>query len=135
MKKLLKTDWFLIAVAVGLMLIVGVIEFLGKHGTITSGFEILMNQTANEWFWMIFGSVFCGGLVYAFYKYYQKQQDVPGNMVRSFAAAFMIFAGIAFGKACTDKANEGVTSGNGRPGGPAPVEDNRVPAEDLLPKK
>lgn len=96
-----------------------------------SGWQILMNQTGNEWFWMIFGSLGIAASTYVFIRVYQKEQNVSQTRLLAFAAGLILFAGIAFGKIATDKANGGVTSGNGRPGGAAQVDSTRVPAEDL----
>jgi len=115
------------------IIVISIIAFLSKGGTTVSGWEILTNQTFGEWFWMIFASAVAGGVVWAYIKFYKKTQDSKG--IVPFAIAFMLFVAIAFGKACTDKANEGVTSGKGRPGGEAPIDSTRIPAEDLIPKK
>lgn len=132
-QKLKEVEMLWVAVAITVFLIVAAIDFFFTKTGGVNGWQIVFNQTANEWFWMIFFSALAGGVVWGYTKFYNKKQDTKGY--RPFAWAFIIFVSIAFGKGCTDKANGGVTSGNGRPGGPAPTEDNRVPAEDLLPKK
>lgn len=137
MKKILeslkKSGMLGVVIGITVVLIIAMVAFLGKGGTEVSGWEILMNQTFNEWFWMVLASVIAGLIVYAYIRYYRKTQDTKG--ITAFAAGFMIFVAIAFGKGCTDKANEGVTSGKGRPGKTKPADENRIPAEDLLPKK
>jgi hypothetical protein len=131
-QKLKDSDMLAVVAACLAFVVISVIAFLGRGGTTVSGWEILFNQTAGEWFRMLFFSAAAGIVVWAYIQFYKKTQDTKGLV--PFAVAFFIFLAIAFGKIATDKANEGVTSGNGRPGGPAQVEDNRVPAEDLLPK-
>lgn len=133
MKKL--TDGQKILIWIGICLVISVLVFtINKDGG-ASGWAILMNQTGGEWVRMIFCSLMVGVVAYAMLRYYNKNQDMPGNTVKAFVAAIMIFMGIAFGKACTDKTNGGVTGGNGRPGGAAQVDSTRIPAEDLIPKK
>lgn len=128
-----KSGMLPVVIFLAVILIIAMIAFLGRGGTVVSGWEILKNQTTGEWLRMIGFSVIAGVVVWAYIRFYKKTQD--GKGIFPFAIAFMVFVAIAFGKGCTDKANEGVTSGKGRPGGPAPVDTTRVPAEDLIPKK
>jgi amino acid transporter len=131
-QKLKDSDMLTVVVACVVFIVIAIIAFLGRGGSTVSGWQILFNQTAGEWLRMFFFSGVAGIVVWAYIQFYKKTQDSKGFV--PFAVAFFIFLAIAFGKVATDKANDGVTSGNGRPGGPAQVEDNRVPAEDLLPK-
>src|SRR5258705_11145642 len=102
MKKL--TDGQKILIWIGICLIVSILVFtINKDGGV-SGWRILMNQTAGEWFWMIFGSVMVGVVVYAMLRYYHKEQDMPATTLKAFLRAIMIFMGITFGKSCTYKA-------------------------------
>lgn len=131
--KLKESGMLWVVAGCAVFIIVALVTFLGKGGTTVSGWQIIANQTFGEWFWMLFASAIAGVVVWAYIKFYKKTQDSKG--IVPFAIAFMLFISIAFGKACTDKANEGVTSGKGRPGGAAQVDSTRIPAEDLIPKK
>jgi len=122
-----------VIILVSLFIVIATIVYLSNSDGGSSGWQIVMNQTGNEWFWMIFASIVSGVVVWAYTKFYKKTQDTKS--IVPFAVAFALFFSIAFGKGCTDKANGGVTSGKGRPGGAAKVDSSRVPAEDLLPKK
>lgn len=129
-----KNDTLQVALGVAIVVAIAIPVFLGRGGTVISGWQVLMNQSAGEWFRMILFSLLAGVVIFFWIRYHRKTQD--GRNYRAFLWSAVIFISIAFGKACTDKANEGVTSANGRPK-PAttiPYED-RVPAKDLLPKK
>ena len=112
-EKLKESGMLYVVAGLAVIIIVAIIAFLGKGGTEVSGWQIITNQTFGEWFWMLFASAIAGVIVWAYIKYYKKTQDAKGMV--PFIVAFMLFVAIAFGKGCTDKANEGVTSGNGRP--------------------
>lgn len=131
-EKLKESGMLYVAIGITVIIIIALIAFLGKGGTAVSGWQIITNQTFGEWFWMLFASAVAGAVVWAYIKFYKRTQDAKGMV--PFVIALMLFIAIAFGKGCTDKANEGVTSGNGRPGGAAQVDSTRVPAEDLIPK-
>jgi hypothetical protein len=64
---------------------------------------------------------------------YVKNQGGYGVKLNVLIPIIVLIA-VAWGKACNDKTNDGVTAGKGRPV-PAKVDSTRVPAEDLLPKK
>lgn len=120
-------------IGITLIVVAGLIEFLfNKGNNLFTGWQILKNQTFGEWFRMFFFTILAAGTFYAFLKYYKKEQDTRG--IKVFVFALMAFVAIAFGKACTDKANDGVTSGKGRPVKVEQKDDGRVPAEDLLKK-
>lgn len=134
MKKLKESGMLYAVIAAAVILVIGLIEFLGKQDGQVSGLQILLNQTGGEWLRMIFGTLGIAGVVYLYNRYYLKKQDATKNSWIAFSIALMLFAAIAFAKGCDDKANDGVTSGNGRPSGAAQVDSSRVAAEDLLKK-
>lgn len=123
-----KWKWPMIAFF-GAILGISAVEFLSGQGG-TSGWSILAQQKWYEWLWMIVGTVGAVAVVLGFLRYYNKTQDVKG--IKVFAIAIGVFLGIAFGKACTDKTNGGVTSASGRVGGPAKVDSTREAAEDII---
>jgi hypothetical protein len=130
------TNKLMTAVLVGIATIVvfSLAVFLGgKNAEGHSGFKII----ANSGFWyiaeLILFSAIAGGAVVLGIRQYRLKQD--GKVLIPYILAFMLFISIAFGKACTDKSNDGVTSPGGRPGSAAPFDSTRVAAEDLLPKK
>lgn len=100
--------WWVPLMLIG-FIVIALIAFLGKGGSAVSGWQIVFNQTFGEWFRMVFFSALAGGIVWLYIKFYNRTQDTKGSFV--FAVALLVFVSIAFGKACTDKANDGVTSG------------------------
>ena len=132
-EKIKSNDTLQVVLFVSVIILIAIPVFLGRGGTVISGWKTLMNQTGSEWLRMIIFSLCAVAVIYVWIRYYKKKQD--GTGYRAFLWGAVIFIAIAFGKACTDKANEGVTSGNGRPGGIPAADDTRIPAEDLLPKK
>jgi hypothetical protein len=128
------TNQIMTAVTIGVAAIIvfALVVFLGgKNEEGHSGFQIV----ANSGFWYIFEmiifSAIAGGAVVLGLRKYKDKQD--GKVLIPYILGFILFVSIAFGKACTDKSNDGVTSPGGRPGGPAPIDSTRIPAEDLIP--
>jgi amino acid permease len=134
MKKLKESGMLYVLIGVAVMLVIGLIEFLTNSDGGATGFEILANQTGSEWTRLIFGTLAIGVVVFLYRKFYEKKQDTRQESLISLAVAIMLFAGIAFGKGCTDKANGGVTSGNGRPNKEVKSYEDRQAAEDMLKK-
>lgn len=123
-----------VAILVAVILIISLYTFLftkeSYEGAIT-GIQALQQQTAEFWIWAILLSALSAVGVFFIIKKV-KQLGGYGLSLNVFIPIF-IFIAIAWGKACTDKANDGVTSGKGRPV-PVKVDDRRIPAEELLPK-
>jgi uncharacterized membrane-anchored protein YitT (DUF2179 family) len=100
------------------------------EGAIT-GLQALQQQTTEFWIWAIILSALSGVGVFFIAK---KVKSLGGHGVPlSVFIPIIIFLTIAWGKGCTDKQNDGVTAGKGRPV-PAKIDSTRIPAEDLLPK-
>jgi hypothetical protein len=125
------------AIALGLlavMLIIAACEFLFVKGNNQyTGWQILGMQGANFWITAVVCSVLAG-LVAGYVVKKIKADD--GDSRTTFVPGFIViaaFLGIAFGKGCTDKANDGVGTEKGRP--TQVIDSTRVPAEDLIPKK
>ena len=116
-------------------IIFAVTQFLftksGDYEGAITGVQALQQQTTEFWLNAIGWSVASGVALYFAVKKIKKMAGfgVPLTVL----VPAIIFIAIAWGKGCTDKANDGVTSGKGRPV-PAKVDSLRVPAEDLLPK-
>lgn len=132
MKK--STDKTIIAmiIFVSAVLIIGMSVFLFQKNCAEcyTGWQILGMQGLNFWGSAIFFSVLGFGGIFFLVK---KVINAGGAGVPlSWAIPIIIFFSIAFGKACTDKANNGVTSEKYKPTGP--VDDGRESAEDQLKK-
>lgn len=125
--------WGLVTLAiVVLFLIVGVSAFMGSDEGGISGWQTLKQEGSGFWISSIILSALSGVALFFGIKVYDKNRDV--KMLKPFLLAIVVFMSIAFGKGCTDKANDGVTTEKGRPVKILP-DSNRIPAEDLLPKK
>ena len=115
-----------------LFIIIALVSFFGKDEGGISGLQALQQEGTSFWIWAIVLSALSGIVGFFGLKAYDKEKDV--KIMKPFALAIVIFLSIAFGKGCTDKANDGVTTEKGRPVKILP-DSNRIPAEDLLPKK
>lgn len=125
--------WGLVTLAiVVLFLIIGISSFMGSDEGGISGWQTLKQEGAGFWVSSIILSALSGIALFFGIKVYDKNRDV--KMLKPFLLAIVVFMSIAFGKGCTDKANDGVTTAKGRPVKILP-DSNRIPAEDLLPKK
>ena len=96
-----------------------------------SGCETLKQQTGGFWIGAVLSSLGIAGIVHFLVKKLRASGGIGvgyGSLV-----AIAVLLSVAWGKGCTDKANDGVTSGKGR-NNPVQVDSSRVPAEDLLKK-
>lgn len=122
----------MIAVVTVILLISGYTFFFDSDEGGITGWETLRQEGPNFWFGVIFGSVGAAIVI----RYVINRVTKSGGVGVGYSAliAAVIFLSIAFGKGCTDKANDGVTTEKGRPV-PVKQDSSRVPAEELLPKK
>jgi hypothetical protein len=132
MKK--NTDKTIIAliIFVSAVLLISILVFLtGKDcPECYTGWQILGMQGLNFWGNAIFFSVLGFGATFFVVKKVINAGGVGVSL--NWVIPIIIFFSIAFGKACTDKANNGVTSEKFKPTGP--VDDGRESAEDQLKK-
>lgn len=135
MKNWIKNNKVMTAVILGVLLILGISanEFLFTKDCpdCITGWQTLGNQGGGFWLGAILGSAAAAVLTYFLVKKVSKEGGV--GVSYSWIIAIVAFISIAFGKACTDKANDGVTSKGGREI-PVQVDSTRVPAEDLIKK-
>ncbi len=125
------------AIVASIILFIGVLIFLftkdnAANPNSITGWEVLGQQSFSFWLWAAFFSLLAGGVVAFLSKYFRADGDS-----KSFGVAWIVigaFLAIAWGKGCTDKANDGVTAPQGRPDA-VQIDTTRVPAEDLLPKQ
>lgn len=127
-----KTTAAMIAVVSVILLISGYTFFFDSDEGGITGWETLKQEGPNFWFGVLFGSVGAAVVLHYLVKKVTKSGGVGVGYGSLIAVA--IFLSIAFGKGCTDKANDGVTTEKGRPV-PVKQDSSRVPAEELLPKK
>ena len=135
MKKMFKDKpTAIMVIAVGVMLLIALFDFLFTKDAADSftGLRTLGQEGWNFWIWAIVLPIAAGVLVYFGVRIYNKNAE-PSTL-KAFLIAAIAFLVIAFGKGCTDKANKGVTTENGRPV-PVATDSTRIPAEDLIPKK
>lgn len=119
------------AFIVGLMLFIAGRTFLGRDcSTCISGWETLKQEGPNFWGTAILGSVLAAVAGAAFFYFYKKIKEF--KPVKPLLIALIAFIAIAWGKGCTDKANNAVTTEKGRIGGPAPIDTTRMSAEDII---
>lgn len=95
-----------------------------------TGWQILGMQGLNFWGSAIFFTALAGGFTFFVVKKVINAGGVGVSL--NWVIPIVVFISIAFGKACTDKANNGVTSEKFKPTGP--VDDGRESAEDQLKK-
>lgn len=96
-----------------------------------TGWTVLKQEGWNFWGWALGLSALSGVATYFIVK---KVKGDGGYGSISMLIPVLILLSIAFGKGCTDKANNGVTTEKGNPN-PQKADSLRIPAEDLLPKK
>lgn len=89
------------------VLVFALITFLASGGA-----EVLGNEGAGFWIGLILFVAFALFVAYLGYRRYTKSQE--GTDTIPYLIIVAIFLGIAFGKGCTDKANDGVTTSQGR---------------------
>jgi hypothetical protein len=99
--------------AVALILLISVLVFLFNADGGYSGWQILKQEGAGFWIVAIISVVIIYFLANAMVKRYEKTQE--GGSTTAYLIAIAVFLAIAFGKGCTDKANGGVTTSQGRP--------------------
>lgn len=125
----------IVALAVLVMITVALFVFLftkGVHEGAITGFQALDQQGTDFWIGAILFSVGAGVITYFALR---KSKNLGGfGLSLKWLIPVIVFVGIAWGKGCTDKDNDGVTAAGGRPI-PAKIDSTRIPAEDLLPKK
>src|SRR5690242_6917159 len=107
-----KWGWITLGIVVTFF-IIAVSAFLGKDEGGISGWQALGQQSAGFWVLASLLSLGAGVIVHFATKAIKKGSDsritIPAFIVIG------VFLSIAFGRACTDKANDGVTSPKGRP--------------------
>lgn len=124
---------FLIGAAA--ILLFGVVYFLFSKNNAANphsvtGWEVIRNQNFSFWLWAIVFTALAAAVIYFLNRYLINGGD--SKPFGNWWIVIAIFLSIAWGKACTDKANDGVTAP-----GYTPIEktdDGRVPAEELLKK-
>ena len=112
------------------IILIGIGTFLGRDcPECISGWETLKQEGPNFW-WSAFAfSILGGASFWAFMHFYKKILDY--GPVKPLLITCIIFLAIAWGKGCTDKANEAVTTEKGRPDKYKPkIDSTRIPAED-----
>lgn len=129
-----KTDPTTRAMIIGVtaIFVFAIIYFLAQRNCpeCPTGWQVLGMNGINFWGSAVFFSL-CGFA--AIWFLVRKVFNSGGVGVSlAYVAPIIIFFSIAFGKACTDKATDGVTSEKFKPTGPA--KDGRVPAEELIKK-
>lgn len=122
----------MIALVAGILLVSGYTFFFDSDEGGVTGWETIKQEGPNFWFGVLFGSVGAAVVIHYLVKKLTKSGGVGVGYGSLIAVA--VFLSVAFGKGCTDKANNAVTTEKGRPN-PVQVDSSRVPAEDLLPKK
>jgi hypothetical protein len=109
------TDFLMNIVYVGILafIIIAIIAFAGKDAEGHGGFQIIFNQGPLYIASMIFFALVAAGAAVFGISRYRKTQKT--NSLVAPGIIMVIFLAIAFGKGCTDKANDGVTGPKGRP--------------------
>lgn len=122
-------------IGAGIILFIGVLVFLftkdnrANPHSIT-GWQVLGMQSFSFWLWAIVFTALAAAVIYFLNRYLINGGD--SKPFGNWWIVIAIFLSIAWGKACTDKATDGVTAP-----GYTPIEktdDGRVPAEELLKK-
>lgn len=125
---------FGVILVVAAMAIFAILTFLftkDDHEGAITGVQALKQQTTEFWIWAIALTIGAGVLTHFVVK--KVKANAGYGVSYNVLIPIIVFIAIAWGKGCTDKANDGVTAGKGRPV-PVQVDSLRVPAEDLLPK-
>lgn len=118
-------------IIVALMLVIAGVSFLGRDcDTCISGWETLKQEGPNFWWSAAIFSALAAAATWAFIFFYKKIREF--KPVKPLLIAVIVFLAVAWGKGCTDKANNAVTTEKGRVGGPAPVDSTRMSAEDII---
>lgn len=101
-----------------------------KNPDSVTGLQVLGQQNFSFWLWAIVITAAIVVGIIAINKYLIKGGD--SKAFGNWWIVMAIFIGVAWGKGCTDKANEGVTS----PGHKVekPVDDGREAAEEMIKK-
>lgn len=96
------------------ILIIAAFAFFGKnsHDDPTTGAQVIAHEGGGFWLGVVVCIIGAAAAIFLGIKRYNKTQD--GNSLTPWIAAALLFIGIAFGKGCTDKANQGVTTKYGR---------------------
>jgi hypothetical protein len=99
----------IVFLAIAAFLVIGLTIFLFNRDGGASGAEVLGKEGGGFWFTAILFAAIGSGAVYlAFNKFKTTQAKIISLIVAAICLA------IAFGKGCTDKANGGVTTSEGR---------------------
>lgn len=130
-----KNKWTTVLIAFAVViLLISLREFLFTRDCpdCISGWETLGQQTGGFWLGAVLSSLAIAAIVH----FLVKKLKVSGGVGVGYGSliAIAVLLSIAWGKGCTDKANDGVTSGKGRVN-KVQADPSRVPAEDLLQKK
>jgi len=127
-----KTMAGVIALLIVIVVVAG-IEFLSRKdpGGI-SGWEAIGQLGGGFWLWVLLAGAVSGVGVYFLVKRLNQTGGVGVSL--SVLVAILLPLMIVFGKGCEAKSDGGVNTRKGRPD-KVEADPNRVPAEDLLPKK
>lgn len=135
MKKWINENKLMTAVIAFILVALGIAayEFLFTKDCqeCVTGWTVLKQEGWNFWGWAL-GLTALSGVATYFIVKKVKGDGGYGNI--SMLIPILILLTIAFGKGCTDKANNAVTTEKGNPN-PQKADSLRIPAEDLLPKK
>lgn len=120
-------------IGAGIILLVAVCVFLftkdnAANPYSVTGLEVLGNQNFSFWLFAIIFTVLAGVVIWVLNRYLINGGD--SKPFGNWWILIAVFLSIAWGKACTDKANDGVTAPGHTP--TEKVEDGRLPAEDLI---
>lgn len=130
----IKENKFMFGVLSAIVIMVGIAIYTflftkeDDEGAIT-GLQALQQQTGEFWVWAIGLTVLSAVGMYFIVKYIKSMGGY--GVSPSIFIPIIIFIAIAWGKACTDKVNDGVTAGKGRPV-PAKIDSTRMSAEDII---
>ncbi len=123
-------------IGAGVILLIAVCVFLftkdnAANPYSVTGWQVLGMQSFSFWLWAIFFTALAGVGIWAANKYLINGGD--SKPFGNWWILIAVFLSIAWGKACTDKANDGVTAPGFTP--TEKVDDGRVPAEELIKEK
>jgi hypothetical protein len=120
------------AIVAAFFLLIGMLIFLFTKDNAANphsitGIQALGQQGLSFWLWaIVFTALASAVAIWAFKRFATEDSSSFGN----FWIIFGIFLAIAWGKGCTDKATDGVTSSKGRPV-PVQIDTTRKAAEDF----
>lgn len=108
-----KLNYILIGFVTVALIIAFLVFGFGKNDEGHTGFQVIFHQGAWYITTMVFFALIGAGGLYFAYKIYDTTQEMGKSIIALIVG--LVFFVIAFGKGCTDKANDGVTGPGGRP--------------------